>query len=125
MTRKGGTIEYMQTGDGDPRESAKDEKMTTTREIKLIDPRSVSANSDQVDFDDENVSALVAAIRAGEELPPVVVVEEWSEVRDGCHRRAAAIKAGVSLRAVFISSAEYKSLRADGIADCGLTDEIC
>ena len=95
-------------------------------QVEFIDPRSVTANADQGgEIDESNVAQLVDAIRDGKELPPVVVVREWMEVRDGCHRLAAAIETGTLLRAVFISSAEYRSLRADGVIDCELTDTVC
>lgn len=92
--------------------------------IEFIDPTTVTANSDQCgDIDDANVDSLVAV--DADDLPPAVVVREWMEVRDGCHRREAAIKACRLLKVIFITSAEYKELRADGVIDCELTETLC
>lgn len=96
-----------------------------TRTTELIDPATVTANSDQMcGVDSDNVAGLVAAINAGKTLPPAIVVREWMEVRDGCHRLAAAKSAGTKLAVIFISRDEYQSLRDDGVGDCDLTDEI-
>lgn len=92
--------------------------------VEFINPLTVTANSDQCgDIEESNVEQLIAVDAA--DLPPAIVVREWMEVRDGCHRREAAIRAGRLLKVIFISSDEYKSLRADGVIDCELTDELC
>lgn len=96
-----------------------------TRTIEIINPATVTANSDQTcGVDADNVSGLVNAIRAGKTLPPAIVVREWMEVRDGCHRLAAAKATGTMLAVIFISRDEWQSMRDDGVADCDLTDEI-
>lgn len=96
-----------------------------SRTIELIDPATVTANSDQTcGVDDNNVAGLVDAIRAGKTLPPAIVVREWMEVRDGCHRLAAAKATGTKLAVIFLSRDEYQSLRDDGVCDADMTDEI-
>lgn len=96
-----------------------------TRTTELIDANTVTANSDQTcGCDADNVASLVAAIRAGKTLPPAIVVREWMEVRDGCHRLAAAKATGTKLAVIFISREEYADLRDAGVSDCDLTDEL-
>lgn len=109
----------------DARERNDEWEMTMARTIELIDANVVTPNSGQTcGCDSENVASLVAAIRSGKTLPPAIVVREWMEVRDGCHRLAAAKATGTKLAVIFISREEYAELREDGITDCDLTDEI-
>jgi ParB-like chromosome segregation protein Spo0J len=96
-------------------------------DIEFIDAKLLSANSDQQgELDDDNVAKLVAAIRRGDAIPPVIARRDWMEVRDGCHRLAAAKIVGVKLPVLFVDPAEIPQVKRESeCGDEGLTEAYC
>lgn len=70
----------------------------------------------ETDQDPATVSALVAMLQDGEDVAPIVVIDETT-ILDGHHRARASEQAGVAISAISITSAQYTALQSHGYDD--------
>ena len=79
--------------------------------------------------DGDKLVSLVAAYRAGETVPPVIVAPNGYEAITGSHRIAAAEIAGVDVPAIVLTEAEYTAaceyLGIDSLGDAVDHEEQC